>query len=74
MTHEQLQKLFIFAIIGAGFRDVQHAIDMERLGFARFVGNQHNPEWEWKKEVLKTLGAEELAALYTVVSENEVIE
>lgn len=70
---EEPRKIFILAIIGAGFRDSEQAINMERHGCAEFIGNQHNPDWRWKKEVLKKLSYEDLETLYLNISENKEI-
>lgn len=37
---------------------------LEKQGFMRFKGNQHNPEWEWNREKLGKLNDSQLNQLY----------
>ena len=56
--------LLIDAICGSGFGTIQFAIEMEKMGYARFTGNQWNEDWEWDKDMLTTLSIEQLKALH----------
>ncbi|MGB0662824.1 MAG: hypothetical protein ACPGMR_03440 [Pontibacterium sp.] len=62
-THE-LKDMIVDAIYGKGCGSMERAIEAEKSGLAEFTGNQHNLNWEWKKEELKKLDENELLKLY----------
>lgn len=56
------------AILGAGFGgDPLFATEMEKIGLARFSGNQYNMKWEYDKDALSNLPKEKLAELYNLI-------
>ena len=54
----------IDAICGKGFGSMERAIKYEKMGFARFCGNQWNEDWEWDREMLRKLTPEVLEDIY----------
>jgi len=59
--------MLVDAIIGRGFKSIAHAEEMTRLELAYFSGDQHNPEWKWEREILKTLPYWHLEVIYNYV-------
>ena len=59
MTHEML----VDAVLGAHY-SIDLMIGMTKLGFAKFTGNQHSENWEWRREQLAKLDDERLKQLY----------
>lgn len=60
------RSIIIDAICGAGFKTMQNAIDAEKMGMAKFVGNQWNPDWAWNRDWLKAKSDIELENIYNV--------
>jgi hypothetical protein len=58
------KELMIDAIVGQGFRSMQKAIEYEKLGYAKFTGNQYNEDWSWKRDELKKLTLDVLCTIY----------
>jgi len=58
------KELLVNAVIGRGFRSMEHASEMTKLGLAEFSGNQWNPDWKWIREELDKLSMEELEKVY----------
>lgn len=58
------ERILVDAIIGRGFKTVEHAETMRVLGLARFTGNQWNPDWEWVRAALEKQSLENLVAIY----------
>jgi hypothetical protein len=58
------KQLLVDAIIGRGFRSIQHSVAMTEEGLARFNGNQHNESWEWKRNSLMEMETTQLKAIY----------
>lgn len=56
--------LLVDAIVGVGFPTLLLASVCEDAGLAVFVGNQHNPAWEWKRNALARNPTEKLQGLY----------
>jgi len=52
------------AIKGAGFSNIEAATRMEKMGAARFTGDQHNPAWEWNTDWLGKQKEEMLFTIY----------
>lgn len=71
MTDEQkYQLLLIDAICGAGFAgSITIASECERVGMACFVGNQHNPDWQWDRKALWNVAVDDLQELYSGLCE-----
>ena len=63
MEHSK-ESLLIDAIVGRGFRDISHAVEMQQAGFAKFSGNQWNEDWSWVKEKLEKLNEPQLEIIY----------
>jgi hypothetical protein len=58
------KQLLIDGIVGKNFLSYEDAVKYERLGLARFSGNQWNEDWDWLKERLEKLTEEELITIY----------
>jgi len=39
-------------------------IKLEKLGYIRFTGNQHNPAWSWVRSKLEELDTNDLERVY----------
>jgi hypothetical protein len=59
------KEILIDAIIGKGFHSYEEASHFEGAGFATFTGNQHNPEWSWKRNALDHLSEISLKEIYS---------
>ncbi len=59
-----MKRLLIDAIVGRGLRDIAQAERLTRDGYAKFCGNQHNPEWMWCRDKLETFTEGALLDLY----------
>ena len=46
------RRMLIDAIVGKGFSSCAEGNHFQETGFARFCGNQHNPDWAWDIDVL----------------------
>lgn len=65
MTGEDcFKQLVIDAIVGVGFPSVVLAQECERVGLARFSGDQWNPQWEWLRDRLAAVAVDKLQELY----------
>lgn len=64
-----MKTLLIDAIVGVGFPAVTLALECEKVGMARFTGNQYNPSWEWNRLALYKCSEEQLQELYQGVRE-----
>lgn len=65
-----MKTLVIDAIVGIGFAgQITLASECERAGLAEFTGNQHNPDWEWRRNQLEKIDLEKLQELYTALRE-----
>jgi hypothetical protein len=58
------RRMLIDAIVGKGFSSCAEGNHFQETGFARFCGNQHNPDWAWDIDVLDKLSVEALSELY----------
>ena len=58
------KQILIDAIIGRGLNPYVDAIKYEKLGLARFCGNQWNEDWMWIREKLESLTETELITIY----------
>jgi hypothetical protein len=58
------KQLLIDGIVGKNFLSYEDAVKYERLGLARFSGNQWNEDWDWLRERLEKLTEEELITIY----------
>lgn len=58
------KELLTDAICGAGFKDMRYADECVKLGLARWTGDQYNPNWAWRRDVLLTKGLIELQEIY----------
>lgn len=57
--------LYADAIIGVGFPSIAIGMEAEQKKLARFVGDQHNPDWRWSREALEAHSLGFLIDLYT---------
>lgn len=58
-------ELLIDGIVGAGFGgSVAFAQAATLEGYATFTGNQHNPEWQWRRSRLEQLDQDQLLGIY----------
>ena len=64
------KEMFIDALCGIGFYDMDFAIEMEKKGLAYYSGDQRNPNWYWSSDKLMDLSMDEIAALYEFVKVN----
>jgi hypothetical protein len=62
-----MKQIFIDALMGHGLRGTEYATRMEAEGAAEFCGNQHNPNWRWKRSVLEEMSESQLLGLYQSV-------
>mgnify|MGYP006050682733 FL=1 len=62
--------MLVHAILGRGLVGFSHRMleEMTKRGFTRFVGNQHNENWEWDAEALRKLDDATLESLYTALT------
>lgn len=44
--------------------DIHVCVQLEKLGYMRFTGNQHNPEWTWDRTRLEAHTVKALEKLY----------
>lgn len=64
--HEGMTRmLFVDAIFGVGFPNVETAIVACEQGLAKHTGNEHMDAWTWDREALEALTTETLQNLYT---------
>lgn len=56
--------MLVDAICGAGFPSMEYAQQATSAGFARYTGNQWNPDWEWDRKQLETFNKHELQVIY----------
>lgn len=63
------RELYLDAIEGVGLPSITIAMDAEKRHMAYFCGNQHNPQWRWRREKLTELTLEQLIELYMVLKE-----
>lgn len=62
-------ELLVDAICGAGFGgSMTTAVTAEQQGLAKFTGNQHNPDWEWRRDALSALALNVLEELYAAIA------
>ena len=59
-----MKTLVIDAIVGVGFPSVVLAGECERVGLAKFNGDQWNPGWVWLRDRLEAVELESLQELY----------
>ena len=64
MDDQGFEQLLVDAICGVGFPSTLVAVESEKVGLARFIGNQWNECWEWIPERLIRCKIEQLQALY----------
>ena len=58
------RELYLDAIEGVGLPSITIAMDAEKRHMAYFCGDQHNPQWRWRREKLTELTLEQLMDLY----------
>lgn len=61
--------LLIDAICGVGFPTLLLGDACEKAGMAKFVGDQYNPAWKWKRNALARCDSEKLQELYAALCE-----
>jgi len=59
-----MRTLLIDAINGVGIPTMEMAVAYTKQGTARFTGNQHNPDWAWAQDYLRSADEPTLQALY----------
>jgi len=59
--------ILVDAIIGRGVTSMEVSSKLEKEGVMTFTGDQHNPEWKFKKSLLKTYSKDTLETIYTEV-------
>lgn len=64
-----MKTLIIDALVGIGFPSMLLAGECEKVGLAYFTGNQSQPEWAWRLDVLEKIELEKLQELYTGLRE-----
>ena len=52
------------AVCGVGFPSRIIATECEKTGMAAFIGNQHNPNYLWRRERLMKCSVDQLQELY----------
>ena len=60
-------QMLINAICGKGFSSMDIACHYEKIGLARFSGNQWNESWEWNRIELEKLDIEKLKDIYNEI-------
>lgn len=62
--------MLVHAVLGRGLVGFSHAMlqKMTERGFTRFIGDQHNENWEWDAEALRKLDDSTLEQLYTALT------
>lgn len=62
--------MLVHAILGRGLAGLSIPMleEMTKRGFTRFIGNQHNENWEWDTEALRKLDISTLGRLYTALT------
>ena len=65
LTEEQYKTLLVDAICNhSPGASCEEAHELEKLGFAKFTGNQWNPDWAWKSDALHKMNISDLENLY----------
>lgn len=64
MSELNQRKILINAIIGKGVASIEDCVVLEKAGYMRFTGNQHNPNWDWSRTALQDLTWEQLQQVY----------
>ncbi len=69
MNEAKLHELYVDAIAGIDLTmfSLPQQSKMEKEGLAKFVGNQHNPEWQWNREALAQLNSLQLEHTYAML-------
>ena len=52
---EATKAMLVHAIIGRGFMSMEDAGRYQKIGLARFTGNQWNESWDWNQQALDEL-------------------
>ena len=66
------RELYLDAIEGVGLPSITIAMDAEKRHMAYFCGDQHNPQWRWRREKLAGLTLEQLMDLYMSLKEAQL--
>jgi hypothetical protein len=68
------KEIIVNAVIGKGFLGIEDSAKMEKIGLAKFDGDQHNQRWKWDKAALEKLSLEMLCNLYDRKGGRQMIE
>lgn len=71
MDMNPFKEMLIDAIVGAGFVSMAHGMMAEKLGHAKYNGDQHNPDWRWNPSALRLLSDEGLQEMYQKTKEHQ---
>jgi|688.fasta_scaffold10716_2 hypothetical protein len=69
MNDAKLHELYVDAISGIdlGCFTYTQLAKLEKEGLTKFVGNQHNPKWEWNRNTLAQLSLLQLEQTYMML-------
>lgn len=69
---EATKQMIIHALIGKGFNGCEIAMHYTNIGFAKFIGDSWNEDWEWNVDELNKLTCIQLYELYVNLGEGQV--